>query len=414
MALNGPDGPDGAPRHPRGRAALWRGRRLTWKACCSRLAVCKKVSKVPGKGDEQVRVCDICFDQLERGDPVCISKQVALMRTSSERDRQAAAKSLADWAAMDPQFAVGGIVHAIEALRLPELLGYLLLDGAPQTQAAAARLLSSMLQYPAHAEALQEGELLEPLLNSLQGSSSDGKVSAVTALVGLTATEAGRAQLRSAGGLDALIDVLLTGGGNTLIEGTCQVLANLCEDNTDDWRKLLQNGAVFSLTALLGSSSSSLQEAVLTLLAMLCAHNECREQVADAGCMPALAVTLGSSRAALQRTALALTQQLSASKRACSAMLEAGIAAPLASMLANSHATDLEVTAAVLECTQALAAIGMPQAQTAVRNAGAVPHLIQLMSHEQPRVSSVAASLVRDLCPGDVRNSEQAGCNGKM
>ena len=51
------------------------------------------------------------------------------------------------------------------------------------------------------------------------------------------------------------------GGGNTLIEATCQVLANLCEDNTDDWRRLLQNGAVFSLTNMVGNSSTSLQEA---------------------------------------------------------------------------------------------------------------------------------------------------------
>jgi len=369
--------------------------------------VCKKTSKIPGKGDEQVRVCDVCADQLERGDPVCISKQVAQMRSSSERDRQAGAKTLADWAAMDPQFAVPNIVSALETLRLPELISQLLLDSAPQTQAAAARLLAAMLKYPSHAEALQQGELLEPLMKALQGSSSDGKISAVTALVGLTTTEAGRAQLRSAGGLDMLIDVLLTGGNHKLVEGTCQVLANLCEDNTDDWKRLLQNGAVFSLTSMIGSSSTSLQEAVLTLLAMLCAHNECREQVADAGCMPSLAVTLGSSRSALQRTALALTQQLSASKRACSAMLDAGVAAPLAAMLANSHIADAEVVAAVLECIQALAVVGLPQAQTAVRNAGAVPHLIQLMSHEQPRVSSIAGSLVAELCPGDVRSSEQ-------
>ncbi|KAL3907274.1 MAG: hypothetical protein SGPRY_010231 [Prymnesium sp.] len=134
---------------------------------------------------------------------------------------------------------------------------------------------------------------------------------------------------------------------------------------------------------------------------MLCSHDECRVQVADAGCMPALAVALGSSRSSLQRTALALTQQLSASKRACSAMLDAGVAAPLAAMLANSLISDTEVVAAVLECIRAIAAVGMPQAQTAVRNAGAVPHLIQLMSHEQPRVSNVASTLVAELCPGD-------------
>lgn len=38
--------------------------------------VCRKTSTIPGKGPEAVRVCDVCFDQLERGDPVCICKQV--------------------------------------------------------------------------------------------------------------------------------------------------------------------------------------------------------------------------------------------------------------------------------------------------------------------------------------------------
>ncbi|KAL3907273.1 MAG: hypothetical protein SGPRY_010230 [Prymnesium sp.] len=122
-------------------------------------AVCKKTCKVPEKGEERVRVCDVCFDQIERGDPVCISKQVALMRSSSERDRQAGAKALADWASMDPQFADGGVVSAVEALRLVDLLGSLLLEGGAQTQAAAARLLSAMMQYPKHAEALQQAAL---------------------------------------------------------------------------------------------------------------------------------------------------------------------------------------------------------------------------------------------------------------
>ena len=78
------------------------------------------------------------------------------MRTSSERDRQAGAKALADWAGMDQQFADGGVVNACEALRLAELLGYLLLEGSPPTQAAAARLVSAMFAYPSHAEALQQ------------------------------------------------------------------------------------------------------------------------------------------------------------------------------------------------------------------------------------------------------------------
>ena len=39
--------------------------------------------------------------------------------------------------------------------------------------------------------------------------------------------------------------------------------------------------------------------------------------------------------------------------------------------------------------------------------AGAVPQLIQLMSHDAPRVSQPAAALVSILCPGDVQASEQ-------
>ena len=51
--------------------------------------------------------------------------------------------------------------------------------------------------------------------------------------------------------------------------------------------------------------------------------------------------------------------------------------------------------AATLECLQALSQAGLPQTQTAVRNAGVVPSLIQLMSHASPRVSQPAAALVR-------------------
>lgn len=67
-----------------------------------------------------------------------------------------------------------------------------------------------------------QGELLKPLLSALRGSSTEGKVSAVGGLVALTANEVVRAQLRSARGLDALIEVLLNGGSNKLVEGVCQ------------------------------------------------------------------------------------------------------------------------------------------------------------------------------------------------
>ena len=61
----------------------------------------------------------------------------------------------------------------------------------------------------------------------------------------------------------------------------------------------------------------------------------------------------------------------------------------------------------MLECLQALANSGITQAQQAVRNVGAVPYLIQLMTHENPRISQTAAALVSSLCPGDMRNAEQ-------
>ena len=45
------------------------------------------LSAVPSLGNEQVRVCDVCFEQLQHGDPVCISKQTALLRDESESAR---------------------------------------------------------------------------------------------------------------------------------------------------------------------------------------------------------------------------------------------------------------------------------------------------------------------------------------
>ena len=58
--------------------------------------VCKKTAPIPSQGHETpVRVCDICHEQLERGDPVCIGKNVALMREDGEVPRRQGAKALA-------------------------------------------------------------------------------------------------------------------------------------------------------------------------------------------------------------------------------------------------------------------------------------------------------------------------------
>ena len=56
----------------------------------------------------------------------------------------------------------------------------------------------------------------------------------------------------------------------------------MCDDKTDDWRQMAQNGATFALVGMLSSRAPSLQGAALTLLALLCAHDECRDQVARA------------------------------------------------------------------------------------------------------------------------------------
>ena len=46
--------------------------------------------KIPSAGyKEPVRVCDTCDDQLERGDPVCLSRLVATMK-ANESDRATA------------------------------------------------------------------------------------------------------------------------------------------------------------------------------------------------------------------------------------------------------------------------------------------------------------------------------------
>ena len=352
-------------------------------------------------------MCDICYDQLERGDPVCLVKQVALLRSESESSWQAGAKTLADWAAMDPQFAAKGIVDALDTLKLPELLPNLLDGTSAATQGAVAKLLAAMLQYEEYRDLLGKVDLLEPLLSALKSSSTETKINAVSTIGTLTLTEPGRANLRRSGGLVALIDVLLSATSEKLQEVTCQVLANMCEDATDDWRQMAENGATFALVGMLQGSNVALQEAALTLLAMLCGHDSCRDQVADAGCMPALCVLLSSSKPSVQAPALALTQELCSSRRACMTLLECGAASPLAAMLGQSSISNTEIAAATLECLQALSQAGLPQTQTAVRNAGVVPSLIQLMSHSSPRVSQPAASLVSLLCPGDVQASEQ-------
>ena len=248
---------------------------------------------------------------------------------------------------------------------------------------------------------------MSPLVAALRAGGSDTKTNAATTLASLTPTEAGRSQLRAAGGVGALVDVLLSDGAAALHEAVCTVFANLCDDNTDDWKLLLQSGAIFSLVPMLNTPSPGLQQEALTLLAMLSSRGECREQIADANAVPALCRLLASSNVGVSRAALAVAHHLSASRRGAQAMVEAGGASPLASMLAGSGAGNAEVATAVLECLAQLTDAGLPQTQGAVRNAGAVPQLIQLMSHQNSRISSAASSLIATLCPGDVQASEQ-------
>ena len=108
----------------------------------------------------------------------------------------------------------------------------------------------------------------------------------------------------------------------------------------------------------------------------------------------------------MQRASLALAQQLCTSRRACTSLLEGGAANPLAAMLLSAG-HDTEVCSAVLECVSSLSEVGFQQVQTAVRNVGAVPCLIQLMNHHEQRVSGTAAQLVSTLCPGDVQSADQ-------
>ena len=53
---------------------------------------------------------------------------------------------LADWAAMDPQFATAGVVQSLDTLKLPELLCNCLDGTSAATQGVVARLLAAILQ----------------------------------------------------------------------------------------------------------------------------------------------------------------------------------------------------------------------------------------------------------------------------
>ena len=55
--------------------------------------------------------------------------------------------------------------------------------------------------------------------------------------------------------------------------------------------------------ALLGTSNTDLQEALLTLLAILCSHPECKDHFADANAMPALVRLIGSKKSNVVCTA---------------------------------------------------------------------------------------------------------------
>ena len=80
------------------------------------------------------------------------------------------------------------------------------------------------------------------------------------------------------------------------------------DHRTDVWRQLTRNGATVALVGMLSSRSPSLQGAALTLLALLCAHDECRDQVLNADCMPKLCILLSSKHLAVRAAANALTQ----------------------------------------------------------------------------------------------------------
>ena len=65
---------------------------------------------------------------------------------------------------------------------------------------------------PRYRELLGRAEFMSPLVAALRAGGSDTKTNAATTLASLTSTEAGRSQLRAAGGVGALVDVLLSDG----------------------------------------------------------------------------------------------------------------------------------------------------------------------------------------------------------
>lgn len=318
-------------------------------------------------------MCDICHEQIERGDPVCLSRQVAVLRSSESKDtdKAKAAKEVATWAAMDPQFS--SLASACERLKLGKALSSLLGSGAStDAKVQTAALIGAMLQYTPLLEVLDQAGVLSPLLSTLRAphGSPELKAQLLRAVVALSSTVEGRMALRENSAIDLLLDLLLSarpGSGQEVSQPTCEVLSHLCDDGGDDWRRISQAGAVFSLTTLLATQARSsappsphptacspalapsrrptrllpsppplsssylpahlpsalttlatqsvpLQEAVLTLLALLCSHSECRDQVVDAAAMPAIARALGSSSTSVQRCALALSQCLSGSQ----------------------------------------------------------------------------------------------------
>jgi hypothetical protein len=94
---------------------------------------------------------------------------------------------------------------------------------------------------------LQDQALLDSLLSAVRSTDVKTKTTATSTLAALTSSPAGRTQLRASGGLLLILDVLLSAVNEPLQEACCLVLANLCEDGGDDWRQMLQAGAVFTL-----------------------------------------------------------------------------------------------------------------------------------------------------------------------
>ena len=127
------------------------------------------------------------------------------------------------------------------------------LIGVPWAEAQAAGSLMGtkaiLNEYVAYLElaALPDGTFAPRSLlivtYALCGVANLASIGLLVSTIGtLTLTEPGRDKLRRSGGLVALIDVLLSATSEKLQEVTCQVLANMCEDATDDWRQMAENG----------------------------------------------------------------------------------------------------------------------------------------------------------------------------